>query len=149
MTLPLSGLPEAVGDDEPIARFLTQSGHFSKQQQLVSPSVFLPGNRDRETSVSRHGSEPLDVLRPLGIAAAGERKLYGAAIFKASDVRSAHLEIASSEPPERHAVIRDWPWNDSDLEDQKAKQKERALVLASAAGAPLLFNEGKEWKPAE
>lgn len=147
--LPLSGLSEVVGDDEPIARFLTQSGHFSKQQQLVNSSVFLPGNRDRETSVSRHGAEPLDVLRTLGLAAASGRKLYGAAIFKASDVRKAHLEIVSSEPPERHAVIRDWPWNDNDPEDQKAKQKERALELASAAGAPLLFNDGKERKPAE
>ena len=146
MTLLPSGLPDSVGDDEHIARFLTQSSHFSKQQ--VDPSVFLPGRKDKETSVSRHGSEPLAAVRTLGVAAAGTRKLYGAAMFMARNVREAHLEIVSSEPPERHAVIRGWPWNENDPEDQKAKQKERALELASAAGAPLLFNDGKEWKPA-
>jgi hypothetical protein len=145
MTLLSSGLPEAVGDDEQIARFLTQSSHFSKQQ--VDPSVFLPGKRDRETSVSRHGREPLETLRALGAAAANGRKLYGAAMFQASDVRAALLSIASSEPPERHAVIRGWAWNDSDPDEQKAKQKECALQLARASKAPLLFNDGQEWSP--
>lgn len=140
-----SGLPDDVGAHEPIARFLTQSSHFRGHR--VDPSTFLPARTSRETSVSRHGSEPLAALRDLGLAAAGVRKLYGAAMFQASDVRQARLEIVAAEPPHRHAVIRGWPWVESDPEEQKARQKERALELASAAGAPLLFNDGREWEP--
>lgn len=136
MQLP-SGLPEAISNEEDIARFLTQSSHFSSTQ--VDPSAFLPGKRDRETSVSRHGSEPLESLRGLGLSAAGDRKLYGAALIKAHDVHSALLEIMADEPPNRHAVIRNWPWVENDPIEQKAKQKQCALILARAAGKPLLF----------
>ena len=137
MTLLSSGLPDRIGDDEDLARFLTQRGHFTKQR--VDPSAFLPSKKDRETSVSRHGREPLDSLRALGLDAAGGRTLYGAAIFKARDVGVASLQIVPDEPPPRHAVIRGWPWIDGDPEEQKARQKALALVLTSAAGEPLLF----------
>jgi hypothetical protein len=143
MALPLSGLPETVADGEDIARFLTQSSHFTKRQ--VDPSAFLPSRKDRGTSVSRHGREPLATMCSLGFAAAGDRKLYGAAIIKARDVRGALLEITSHEPPKRHAVICGWPWDENDPVQQKAQQKERALVLVGAAGEPLLFNEGQAW----
>lgn len=138
MTYLPSGLPETVGDNEDLARFLTQSGHCPKGK--VHPSAFLPSKIDRATSVSRHGREPLDHLRSLGVAAAGARPLYGAALFKGRDVREANLEVAADEPPDRHAVLRGWPWIDNDPDEQRAQQKERALVLASAAGEPLLFN---------
>jgi hypothetical protein len=139
MTLLPSGLPDAILDDEPIARFLTQSSQFSKAN--VDPGAFLPGKRDRETSVSRHGREPVDALRSLGltVTATSGRKLYGAAVIAGRDVRRASLEITADEPPERHAVIRGWPWNDSDPQLQKAQQKERALVLSGAAATPVLF----------
>jgi len=81
--------------------------------------------------VSRHGETPVAQLWSLGLLAAGERTLYGAAIFKAQAVRDAGLEIAPAEPPPRHAVIRGWPWVSGDPELQKAQQKEKALVLAS------------------
>lgn len=141
MTRLSSGLPDAVGDDEDIARFLTQSNHFTTRQ--VNPGAFLPGRTDRETSVSRHGRAPLQNLRSLGSAAAGDRRLYGAAMLKGRHVRDALLEITPDEPPERHAVIRGWPWVEGDPVEQKARQKERALILASAAGEPLLFNQGE------
>ena len=133
-----SELPESVGDGEDLARFLTQSGHY--KQQKVLPSAFLPSTKDRATSVSRHGCEPIERLRALGFAAANGRTLHGAAIFKASDVRLAGLEVDAAEPPERHALVKGWPWVDSDPELQKAQQKEKALLLASAADAPLLFS---------
>ena len=136
MTSLASGLPEFVGDDEDLARFITQSGDFTAA--VAKPKVFLPSQRDRETSISRHGREPVDDLWVLGAAAAGTRKLYGAAMFKGRDVRHAQLDVLAAEPPLRHAVIKGWPWIDSDPELQKAKQKELALVLASAAGPPLL-----------
>lgn len=129
-TLP-SGLPDLVADEEDLARFLTQSNQFSAL--MAKPAAFLPSPKDRETSVSRHGSEPLESLWEIGLDAAGSRNLYGAAIFKARSVRAAQLEVAADEPPPRHAAIRGWPWNEIDPELQKAKQKEMAAVIASGA----------------
>ncbi len=134
-TLP-SGLPDIVADDEDLARFLTQSSHFNKI--MAKPAAFLPNPKDCETSVSRHGREPLDRLWEIGVAAAGTRNLHGASIFKARVVRMAKLEVLASEPPPHHAVICGWPWIENDPELQKAQQKELAAVIASAAGQPLL-----------
>jgi hypothetical protein len=136
MTSLPSGLRDTLGPDEDLARFLIQSNHFKARQ--VQPSAFLPHKASRNTSVSRHGREPLEALKSLGRIAAGDRPLYGAAIVKTSSVHASGLDVVSDEPPERHAVIRDWPWV-NDPEDQKAQQKERALALASAAGEPILF----------
>lgn len=129
-TLP-SGLSDSVSDDEDLARFLTQSSHFTATQ--VKPAAFLPSPRDRETSVSRHGPEPREQLWTIGLSAAGVRNLYAAALFKAQVVRDAKLEVSADEPPPRHAVIRGWPWEEADPELQRAKQKELALVIASQA----------------
>ena len=131
-----SGLPEHVDDREDLARFLIQSNQFNAT--VVKPSAFLPNPKDRETSVSRHGKVPADALWELGQMAAGARKLYGAAVFKAQAVRELKLEVLADEPPPRHAVICNWPWIADDRELQKAKQKELALVLASAASPPIL-----------
>ena len=132
-----SGLPDSVADEEDLARFLLQSNHFNAQ--VAKPAAFLPHKPSRNTSVSRHGRTPLDDLKALGTAAAGARKLYGAATLKAADVHRASLSVESREPPLRHAVIVGWPWEDADPELQKAKQKEMALLLCSAAGPPLIF----------
>jgi hypothetical protein len=129
-TLP-SGLSDSVSDEEDLARFLTQSSHFTAI--LVKPAAFLPSPKDRETSVSRHGSEPRDELWTIGLSAAGARTLYAAAIFKAQVIRASQLEVVADEPPPRHAVIRGWPWDEADPELQKAKQKEIAAVIASQA----------------
>jgi hypothetical protein len=134
-TLP-SGLPDRVGDDEDLARFLTQSNHFNAV--MAKPAAFLPAPRSRETSVSRHGRTPLEGLWEIGLAAAGSRKLYGAALAKAHTVRAAQLEVFADEPPPRHAAIRNWPWIEGDPQLQKSKQMELAILIASAAGEPLL-----------
>ena len=133
-----SGLPEAVSNGEDLARFLTQSSHFT--QRKVHPSAFLPSPKDKTTSASRHGRQPIEHLIGLGRAATIGRLLYGAAIIKARDVREAGLDVCADEPPERHALIRHWPWIESDPQLEKAKQKECALRLASTAGLPLLFS---------
>ena len=124
-----------MADEEELARFLTSSNQF--KTSFVRQSVFLP-SRDNETSVFRHGLEPLKELRALGKIATGDRTLYGAAIIRASVVRNVGLEVLADELPERHAVICSWP-QDKDEFLQKAKQKELALLLASSAGAPILF----------
>lgn len=127
-----SGLPDHVVDEEDLARFLTQSNQFNKA--MAKPSAFLPSPAGVtfETSVSRHGREPIERLRSLGRLAAGERSLHGAAIVKAHVVRSVALTVDPDEPPDFHAVIRDWP-RDIDPELQKAKQKEAALTIAQSA----------------
>lgn len=131
-----SGLSDHVDDNESLARFLLQSNQFNAV--MVKPAAFLPNPKDRETSVSRHGREPLARLWEIGLAVAGSRKLYGAAIFTAHIVRRAQLDVVADEPPPRHAVIQGWPWIESDPELQKARQKELAALVASAAGPPLL-----------
>ena len=131
-----SGLSEEVIDGEDLARFITQSNHYNST--MVMPALFLPAPSSRETSVTRHGREPATVLWAIGFAAAGTRHLYGAAIFKAADVRAARLEVFASEPPSRHAAIRNWPWDARDPVLQKALQKELAILIASAAGKPVL-----------
>ena len=134
-TLP-SGLPEQVADDEDLARFLTSSGHYNSTS--VRHVAFLPNPKDGETSVFRHGRIPVRELWKIGSEeVAGDRTLHGAAFVKARDVRKAQLDVLATEPPPRHAAIRDWP-TDSDLDLQKARRKEIAIVLASAAGAPFL-----------
>ncbi len=123
-----SGLPKLVSNEEDIARFLTQSSHYNSL--MAKPSAFLPNLKDRETSVSRHGTEPLQRLWEFGRQASGSRKLHGAAILKAQHIRNTKLAIVADEPPDRHAVIRDWPWIDSDPELQKAQQLSVAQDLA-------------------
>jgi len=132
-----SGLPEVVGAEEDLARFLTQSSHYSGT--TARAGAFLPSPKDRATSVSRHGREPIETLRRLGRAAAGNRSLHGAAIIKAAAVRDAGLDVDADEPPVRHALIRGWPWFDNDPQLQKAQQKERALQLAAATSDVILF----------
>lgn len=131
----VSGLPETVADEEDLARFLTQSSHFNST--MAKPAAFLPSRKSRETSVSRHGGEPVETLWMLGAHAQGERKLHGAAIMKAAVVRAAGLEVSAAEPPPRHAALRRWPWDDGDPALEKARQKEVASVLAGSAAIIL------------
>lgn len=132
-----SGLPERVSDAEDLARFLVHRSQFT--QAMAKPAAFLPSPTDRETSVYRHGREPAEILRDLGKGAAGDRTLYGAAIFPAGTVRQLGLEVRASEPPLRHAAIRGWPWRDDDPLEGKAERKAMAADIASAAGKPVVF----------
>lgn len=125
-----SGLPEHVGDDEDLARFLTSTSQFNAQ--MAKPSAFLP-SKDHETSVFRHGGEPRAALWTIGEEHVAEKRtIYGAAIVNAGDVRAALLDVIAGEPPPRHAAIRQWPHHD-DPELQKAQRKERAVQVASKA----------------
>lgn len=132
-----SGLPDLVDDAENLARFLTQSSQYNKI--MVKPAAFLPSTTTgRETSVSRHGAEPVDALRALGLIAAGVRTLHGAAIVSAAVVRSVGLDVLADEGPKRHAVIRGWPWGESDPDEDKARRKKMAIEIARAADLVIL-----------
>lgn len=131
MPLLPSGLPSEIEGDEDLARFLFSRSQFNST--AVKPAAFLPEPKSVETSVFRHGLDPLHDLWSIGVSAAGERTLYGAAIFKARVVEEAGLNVQSDEPPPRHAAVRGWPWMENDPELQKARQKEAALVLAGSS----------------
>jgi hypothetical protein len=137
-----SGLPEAVADEEVLARFLTTGSHYSSEKRLVKASAFMPEEIHRETSVFRHPGLPVAELRQLGanvIPPGSERRLHGAAFLKAASVRRAQLDVVALEPPARHAAIRGWPWSEPDPRLRKGLHKELANDLASAAGSPVLF----------
>jgi hypothetical protein len=137
MTLP-SGLPEQVADAEDVARFLTSSGHFNSS--AVKPAAFMPNPKNGETSVFRHGAEPLTDLIAIGDKeVGGNRPVHGAAIIKAGAIRKTSLELRAGEPPPLHADIVDWPWKLEDPEFGKAEKKLQAAQLAQEAGSPIRF----------
>ena len=137
MILP-SGLPERVADDEDLARFLTSSGHYNAS--AARPAAFMPNPKNGETSVFRHGAEPLDQLKSIAQAEVGaDRRIHGASIVKVSVIREAQLEVRAKEPPPRHADIIGWPWSKDDPDFGKAQQKELATLIAQKAGSPLRF----------
>ena len=131
-----SGLSALIAEDEPLARFLTQSNQFSLQKRMAKPAAFMPDNKG-ERSVFRHGKEPRDQLWAIaGEYLKSRDPIYGAAILNAYDVRAEHLDAVPKEPPPRHANITGWP-SDSDREEAKAKQKELALALVARAEVVL------------
>jgi hypothetical protein len=125
-----SGLPEHVGDEEDLARFLTSSSQLSGV--MVKAAAFLPNPKDHKKSVFRHGAEPrtklIEIARAQILAAV---TIHGAAIVKAGIVRAAQLDVISEEPPPLHANIVGWPLIAADPDLQKAQEKERALTLAA------------------
>jgi hypothetical protein len=137
-----SGLPDAVADEEDLARFLTQSGHYNAT--MVRPTAFLPNPRNGKTSVFRHGAQPLEELMYIAQSEVGQdRRIHGAAIVKASAVRdvvleATNLDVRAKEPPPRHADIVGWPWSEGDPELHKARQKEVAALLAQKSARPHL-----------
>lgn len=124
-----SGLPDIVGKDEDIVRFLCQSGHYNSTG--ARPAAFYPKPESKETSVSRHGIEPRDILWQIGLLAAGTRKLHGAIFLKAADILDAGLAIDPSEPPLRHGAMRNWFWSADNPDLQRSRQLVAAQLLAS------------------
>ena len=86
-----SGLPEHVGDDEDLTRFLTQNNQFTASR--VKPSAFLPNRKYRNTSVFRMGADAALQSETWKQTHRGDRPLRGAAICKARHVRAAALEV--------------------------------------------------------
>lgn len=132
-----SGLPETVGPEERLARFLTSRSHFNTT--MVRPAAFLPNPADRKKSVCRHSGEPqAELVMLAGEYLPAETKVYGAGICTASDVLQSRLDLEASEPPRRHADITGWPILE-DLDLQRAADKEIAGRIASKCGQPILF----------
>lgn len=128
-----SGLPSHVADEEPLARFLKSSKHYSQVNKHVKYAAYLPNPRNGKSSVFRHSGEPASELWGIGRSALGENvRIHGAGIISASVVRAEKLEATASEPPPRHADIEKWPMDD-DPEETRAAQREVAIALAAKA----------------
>ena len=82
-----SGLPEHVADAEDVARFLTSCGHYNST--AVRPAAFMPNPKNGETSVFRHGAEPLEELKFIAQAEVGvDRRINGASTAPPSSKRA-------------------------------------------------------------
>lgn len=128
-----SRLPKIVGDDEKLARFLASDRLFNKSG-LIRPAAYMPNPAHRNSSVFREEGGRVETLKKIWAEnQTGDRSLHAIAICKARDVRAAALDVASEEPPPKHANIVGWPWNDAYPEIAKAEQKERAAVIAQSA----------------
>lgn len=136
-----SGSPEHVDDSEDLSRFLTSSNDFVESKGIVKPRVFLPNPKNHETSVFRHGADPVENLWQIAATEIPpERTVHGAGIVKAGVVRKADLEVIADENPPngpRHANIVGWPVLPDDPEEQKNIWKDRANVIAREASLIL------------
>lgn len=126
-----SGLDETVDSSEVLARFVTSTSQYNASGP--KGSLFLPQLDTQETSVFRQSAEPPDRLWSIADAVIRNRRVCGAALLTAGKVRFTGLEVQPDEPPDRHAVIINWPQTGDDLVMRKARQKEIALELASAS----------------
>jgi hypothetical protein len=125
---------DAIGGEESLSRFLTESGHFKKDRVLhkaFEPKFDVERQR-RETSVFRIlGLEP-DLIWAIGareIEPNRRKRVLARAEISVEIVEVEGLRVLPDEPPERHAVIVDWPEGD----DQKDRRKSIQQELASRA----------------
>lgn len=128
-----SGLPEDIGGEETLARFVMSSSHYNALG--IKYAAFLPNPRNGETSVFRYAEQVAESLHAIGESVARHRglQLHGTSLVLAQAVFDASLRVVAAEPPPRHANIVGWPAIDSDPALQKASQKERAMLIAQAA----------------
>jgi hypothetical protein len=118
----------SVAPDELLARYITSSRWFRKQNQTVKQDAFIPPNSD--LSVTRHLDLTEGAIWAIGrkIAEGIPRSLYGRADVKTSHVIAQHLSVVP-QPEEgnpNHANIIDWP-------PDKNARKMCALEIANAA----------------
>lgn len=126
-----SGLTKRIAADEQLSRFLYSKSY---NRQGVKPAALMPAP-DGDTSVFRTNGVDLDGEKSLGEKMRPKHALRGIAHIVAQAVAETGLRVEASEPPVRHANITGWPMNPDDPADQKAKQKEQALLLAKAVNA--------------
>jgi hypothetical protein len=130
MTLP-SGLPETVGDEELISRFLTSRNHYNASS--VKPSAYLPNPKTGDLSVARHSAEPISESERIAKQDFNLEKASGVALLHARAFREEGLDFEADDNPPRHADVVGWPWLKDDPELSKAKQKLKAASLAQKA----------------
>lgn len=122
-----------VEDDELLARYATQSGHFRTSDKQVKQSLFLPHPR-QELSVTRHRDATESEVWSIGkdVAAALGRQLYGRSDIRADDCKIVTLQVTAKPITgnPNHADIEGWP---------PAKENQKAIALKLAAAATKLI----------
>lgn len=116
-----------IAPEDPLARFIYSSSHFSRENQRVKHNAFTPG-ADGKTSVfqTKGLDEPATWMIGEEVAAKRSQTLHARGDIVAADVSKARVTVAPSEPPPRHANIEGWP-------AEKSAQKLIAIDLADAA----------------
>lgn len=121
---------EPVKDNEPLARYILSSNQFSRINNIVKPSAFMPAP-NLQLSVFRIKGLDISAIWEIGEKEVVSRikpikKLYGMAKIFSISVVSAGLKIDPDNIPPRHANIIGWP-------QEKHNQKMIAIELASKA----------------
>ena len=125
-----SKMTSPVSIDELLARYVTSSRWFRKQDLTVKQDAFIPPEDPLELSVTRQITFTEDDIWRIGKVVAGgmERNLHGRADIKTDCVIKQRLSVTPQPVPNNpnHANIVGWPL-------EKNERKMRALELAKVA----------------
>lgn len=119
-----------IASNEILARYITSSRWFRRQDQTVKQDAFIPPESPLELSVTRHLNLSENEIWNIGreIATGQERNLHGRADVEASYVTAQSLNVVPhpvlNNP--NHANIVGWP-------PDKDARKMRALEIARMA----------------
>jgi hypothetical protein len=106
----VADLPKEPSSNEPLARFLVQSGDFSREKNCLRPRAFNP--KDKRTSVFRILNLSDDEIWQVGkehVASPRKKPLYGRGDLTIDDVKASQLLLDPNDTPHRHADIVGWP----------------------------------------
>ena len=111
--------------DEPIARYCSQSSHYTASTGRVKPSAVLPPPLDLRTSTFRILGLNNDDIWALGdnVLAGSGKPLLARAETIVRIVETVGLQVDPDNNPPRHAHIVGWP-------PDKEAQRELAVELA-------------------
>ena len=120
----------SVASSELLARYITASKWFRKQDQTVKQDAFIPPDEPLELSVTRHLNLTENDIWSIGrgVVSGTPRTLHGRADVEAGHVIAQKLSVVSQPVPNNpnHANIVGWS-SDKDV------RKMRALEIARVA----------------
>lgn len=108
-------LPNIVGVEESLGRYLPEDSYFSRTQNAVRPKAFMPPT-DLKLSVFRIDGLNLEDIWVIGQKHVIDNMpkpkiLYGIADIKVFKVQEKELSVDPDNNPIRHANIVGWPEN--------------------------------------
>jgi len=129
-------LDNTVGQEESLARYLTQRDHFSRPDNAVKPKAFMPPPNFR-LSVFRIAGLSTEAVWDMGQREVinnmlQPRTLHGMADIKVLSVQKNNLIVDPDNTPFRHANIIEWP---------EEKEKRKIIAQELAADAKLILKE--------
>ena len=85
-------LPNSVLYDEPLARYIFDKKHFSKEKRRIKRQAFMPPKDIKTVSVIRYINCPKDCILQIGqkVGKSGERKLKAVASILTEDALSSN-----------------------------------------------------------